>query len=177
MLHMNAFLRIRLALTEDWPTIKTICGEGVVAELRDSTTATVRCSVDLLAVPACPALGSADGVAGGRTVGAWREASGERANNGGVGDTDLRLALAAPRGAYYAAPGTRELVMVGVKLAESDAEILRCYPVMAQLRTHRDRSEEFAGLRLRRLSRPRDIAWLTCPPKTRERPLRSPAFA
>jgi len=34
--------------------------------------------------------------------------------------------------------------MVGVKLAESDAEILRCYPVMAQLRPHVT-AEEFVG--------------------------------
>ncbi len=27
--HMNAFIRVRLALTEDWPTIKTVRREGV----------------------------------------------------------------------------------------------------------------------------------------------------
>jgi len=46
--HMNAFLRIRLALTEDWPTIKPY-DEKAWAGLRDSTTAPVGWSVDLLA--------------------------------------------------------------------------------------------------------------------------------
>ena len=46
--HMNAFLRIRLALTEDWPTI-TAYNEKAWAELRDSMTAPVGWSVDLLA--------------------------------------------------------------------------------------------------------------------------------
>ena len=46
--HMNALLRIRLALTEDWPTI-TAYNEKAWAELRDSMTAPVGWSVDLLA--------------------------------------------------------------------------------------------------------------------------------
>lgn len=45
--HMNAYVRIRLALTEDWPTIKPY-DEKVWAQLPDSKTAPVDISVDLL---------------------------------------------------------------------------------------------------------------------------------
>src|SRR6476646_1842484 len=45
--HMNAFLRLRLALTEDWPTIKPY-DEKAWAMLRDSTGAPVGWSLDLL---------------------------------------------------------------------------------------------------------------------------------
>lgn len=45
--HMNAFVRIRLALTEDWPTI-TAYDEKAWAMLPDSTTAPVGWSVALL---------------------------------------------------------------------------------------------------------------------------------
>jgi uncharacterized damage-inducible protein DinB len=44
--HMNAFLRVRLALTEDWPTVSAY-DEKAWAMLRDSA-APVRWSVDLL---------------------------------------------------------------------------------------------------------------------------------
>lgn len=46
--HMNAYIRIRLALTEDWPTIKTY-DEKLWAELPDSLTGSVDVSVDLIA--------------------------------------------------------------------------------------------------------------------------------
>jgi uncharacterized damage-inducible protein DinB len=45
--HMNAFIRLRLALTEDWPTIKPY-DEKAWAMLRDSTGAPVGWSLDLL---------------------------------------------------------------------------------------------------------------------------------
>jgi uncharacterized damage-inducible protein DinB len=45
--HMQAFLRLRLALTEDWPAI-TAYDEKAWAELRDSTAAPVGWSVKLL---------------------------------------------------------------------------------------------------------------------------------
>ena len=45
--HMNAFVRIRLALTEDWPTIKSY-DEKAWADLRDSTGAPVGWSLDLI---------------------------------------------------------------------------------------------------------------------------------
>ena len=45
--HMNAFMRLRLALTEDWPTIKPYDEKGW-AMLRDSTGAPVGWSLDLL---------------------------------------------------------------------------------------------------------------------------------
>jgi len=45
--HMNAFMRLRLALTEDWPTIKPY-DEKAWAMLRDSTGAPVGWSLDLL---------------------------------------------------------------------------------------------------------------------------------
>jgi len=45
--HMNAFIRVRLALTEDWPTIKPY-DEKAWAVLRDSTGAPVGWSLDLI---------------------------------------------------------------------------------------------------------------------------------
>ena len=45
--HMNAFMRMRLALTEDWPTI-TPYNEKAWAMLQDSTSAPVGWSLDLL---------------------------------------------------------------------------------------------------------------------------------
>ena len=45
--HMNAFIRVRLALTEDWPTIKPY-DEKAWAALRDSTGAPVGWSLDLI---------------------------------------------------------------------------------------------------------------------------------
>jgi uncharacterized damage-inducible protein DinB len=45
--HMNAYVRMRLALTEDWPTIKPY-DEKVWAELPDARTAPVQVSLDLL---------------------------------------------------------------------------------------------------------------------------------
>lgn len=45
--HMNAYVRIRLALTEDWPSIKPY-DEKVWAELPDARTAPVQVSLDLL---------------------------------------------------------------------------------------------------------------------------------
>jgi len=45
--HMNAFLRVRLALTEDWPTI-TAYDEKAWAKLRDSAMAPVAWSVSLV---------------------------------------------------------------------------------------------------------------------------------
>ena len=45
--HMNAYIRFRLALTEDWPTIKTY-DERIWAELPDARTAPVDISLDLL---------------------------------------------------------------------------------------------------------------------------------
>ena len=45
--HMNAFLRIRLALTEDWPTISPY-DEKAWANLRDSKMAPISWSVALL---------------------------------------------------------------------------------------------------------------------------------
>lgn len=45
--HMNAYVRIRLALTEDWPTIKPY-NEGAWAELPDARTAPVPVSLDLI---------------------------------------------------------------------------------------------------------------------------------
>lgn len=45
--HMNAYIRIRLALTEDWPTIKPY-DEKLWAELADARTAPVDISLDLL---------------------------------------------------------------------------------------------------------------------------------
>lgn len=45
--HMNAFCRVRLALTEDWPTIVAY-DEKAWALLEDSTTAPVALSVGLL---------------------------------------------------------------------------------------------------------------------------------
>ena len=45
--HMNAYIRIRLALTEDWPTVKPY-DEATWAELSDAKTAPVDISLDLL---------------------------------------------------------------------------------------------------------------------------------
>jgi uncharacterized damage-inducible protein DinB len=45
--HMNAFIRVRLALTEDWPTIKPY-DENAWATLHDSTTAPIEWSLELL---------------------------------------------------------------------------------------------------------------------------------
>ncbi|HZZ40009.1 MAG TPA: bacillithiol transferase BstA [Acidobacteriaceae bacterium] len=45
--HMNAYVRIRLALTEDWPTIKPY-DEKVWAELPDARTAPVSTSLSLI---------------------------------------------------------------------------------------------------------------------------------
>lgn len=46
--HMNAYIRIRLALTEDWPAIKPY-DEKLWAELHDARTAPIDLSLDLLA--------------------------------------------------------------------------------------------------------------------------------
>jgi hypothetical protein len=45
--HMNAYIRLRLALTEDWPTLKPY-DEAAWATLRDATSAPVGWSVELL---------------------------------------------------------------------------------------------------------------------------------
>jgi hypothetical protein len=45
--HMNAFVRLRLALTEEWPTIKPY-DEKAWAELHDSAAGAVGWSIDLL---------------------------------------------------------------------------------------------------------------------------------
>jgi len=45
--HANAFIRVRLALTEEWPTIKAY-DEKAWAELHDSTTAPVEWSLELI---------------------------------------------------------------------------------------------------------------------------------
>ncbi|HEX3662950.1 MAG TPA: bacillithiol transferase BstA [Acidobacteriaceae bacterium] len=45
--HMNAYVRIRLALTEDWPTIKPY-NEKAWAELPDARTAPLQVSLDLI---------------------------------------------------------------------------------------------------------------------------------
>jgi uncharacterized damage-inducible protein DinB len=45
--HLNAYARIRLALTEDWPTIKPY-NEGLWAELPDARQMPVEVSLDLL---------------------------------------------------------------------------------------------------------------------------------
>jgi hypothetical protein len=45
--HMNAYIRIRLALTEDWPTVKGY-NEKLWAELHDATTAPPDLSLRLL---------------------------------------------------------------------------------------------------------------------------------
>jgi DinB superfamily len=45
--HMNAYVRVRLALTEDWPTIMAY-QEARWAELADARTAAVATSLDLL---------------------------------------------------------------------------------------------------------------------------------
>ena len=47
--HMNSYIRIRLALTEDWPAIKPY-DEKLWAELPDAKTAPVDISVNLLTV-------------------------------------------------------------------------------------------------------------------------------
>ena len=45
--HMNAYVRVRLALTEDWPTIVPY-QENRWAELKDASTGAVSTSLDLL---------------------------------------------------------------------------------------------------------------------------------
>jgi hypothetical protein len=45
--HMNAFTRMRLALTEDWPTIKPY-DQGAWAELHDAQAAPVEWSLELV---------------------------------------------------------------------------------------------------------------------------------
>ena len=45
--HMNAYIRIRLALTEDWPTIKPY-DEKAWAELPDARTAPVQSSLEVI---------------------------------------------------------------------------------------------------------------------------------
>ena len=45
--HMNAVIRVRLALTEDWPTIKPY-DEKAWATLHDSTTAPIEWSLELI---------------------------------------------------------------------------------------------------------------------------------
>jgi DinB superfamily len=45
--HMNAYIRVRLALTEDWPVVKAY-DEKLWAELADATTAPIDFSVELL---------------------------------------------------------------------------------------------------------------------------------
>jgi hypothetical protein len=45
--HMNAYMRVKLALTEDWPTI-LVYQEALWAELQDGRTAPVSISLDLL---------------------------------------------------------------------------------------------------------------------------------
>ncbi len=55
--HMNAYDRVRLALTEDWPTIFAY-QENRWAELEDARAAAVSTSLDLVAGAPCP-LGAA----------------------------------------------------------------------------------------------------------------------
>lgn len=45
--HMNSYVRFRLALTEDWPTIKPY-DEKLWAQLSDASTAPVETSLELL---------------------------------------------------------------------------------------------------------------------------------
>jgi hypothetical protein len=45
--HLNAYVRVRLALTEDWPTIKPY-DEKLWAQLTDASTAPVEISLNLL---------------------------------------------------------------------------------------------------------------------------------
>jgi hypothetical protein len=45
--HINSYVRVRLALTEDWPTIKPY-SEALWAELEDARAAAVPASLDLL---------------------------------------------------------------------------------------------------------------------------------
>jgi uncharacterized damage-inducible protein DinB len=45
--HMNAYIRMRFALTEDWPTIKPYA-EGDWAELSDARTAPIQVSLQLI---------------------------------------------------------------------------------------------------------------------------------
>src|ERR1700678_584944 len=45
--HINSYVRVRLALTEDWPTIKSY-SEALWAELEDARPAAVPASLDLL---------------------------------------------------------------------------------------------------------------------------------
>jgi hypothetical protein len=45
--HMNAYVRVRLALTEDWPVVKAY-DEKLWAELADATTAPIDFSLELL---------------------------------------------------------------------------------------------------------------------------------
>jgi hypothetical protein len=45
--HMNAYVRVRLALTEDWPTVKGY-DEKLWAELADARTAPIELSLELL---------------------------------------------------------------------------------------------------------------------------------
>jgi hypothetical protein len=45
--HMNAYVRVRLALTEDWPTVKAY-DEKLWAELPDVRTAPIEISLELL---------------------------------------------------------------------------------------------------------------------------------
>ena len=80
--HINAYVRMRLALTEDWPTIKPY-EEAEWAKLEDARTLPVEVSLALLQV-AASSLGSAvaEVVNRGR-LGAGVCASGERAGEAG----------------------------------------------------------------------------------------------
>jgi hypothetical protein len=107
--HMNAFLRVRLALTEDWPTI-TPYDEKAWAKLRDSAMAPAAWSVALVEDLHARWVMLLESL----TEEQWaaRHASHPERGpmHGGGDDAAVCVALAAPRGAHYAAAGARGLV-------------------------------------------------------------------
>ena len=95
--HINAYVRMRLALTEDWPTIKPY-DEAEWAKLRGCADASGRGFAFAAGGSASP-LGCFAAVADGGGLGTRICASGEWAGVAGDGGGDLRLAQPAPCGA------------------------------------------------------------------------------
>ena len=97
--HMNAYVRTRLALTEDWPTIKPY-EEKLWAELADARTLPVEVSLELLEPLHRRWVALLESLTA-RAVEARIQPSGERQAGPCAGDQHVCLALPPSRGAYH----------------------------------------------------------------------------
>ena len=98
--HMNAFIRLRKALTEDWPLISPYDEKGW-ALLVDSSTAPVGLSLDIIEGLHARWVGTS-GVADRGRLAARLQAPADGPDDGGRGDAVVCVALAPPCGAYHA---------------------------------------------------------------------------